>query len=158
MSKAEARQLSPGDLVNKINQVADIILGFGEDVPQIMSELRAMRDSAARIAAIVAKHVTGRSAPGGDSELVVLEYTASDPVAVQAFNDPTVQEKERELLQATRRTDPSTVVAASDAGRSAAPVGAEMERGSIRDILMFFVQNPQLLQLILNLFKQTNPS
>lgn len=155
-----SRSLSPTELIAEVNRIMDKILGFGEDVPQLLSELRSIRDSVARIAVMVGKRF-GVSAPGGDSEALVLDYDANDKVAAEVFRNPEVQEKERKLLSASQQRDPNTVVAASDAGRSAgAPQGVGMERGTIRDIIMFFVQNPQLLQMILSLFRlnQNKPS
>jgi hypothetical protein len=152
-SQASPRNMSPQDIINEANHVMDTILGFGDDVPQILTELRSMRDSAARIAVIVAKHL-GVRAPGGDSQAVVLEFDANDPVAKQVFLDPTINDKERKILQAAAPRDPQTVVKASDAGHGATgPGGASaINIAAFRDILMFFVQNPQLLTLIMSLF------
>lgn len=161
MTASKARQLNPTQLIAEINRVADVILGFGEDVPQILSELRAIRDSSGRIIAIVAKRV-GRSGQAEEDNLV-LGFDGSDPVQSQLFADPTIRAKEDALLAAASPRDQNTVVAAGDTGgRSSGPSlsGPTVERAGIRDILLFFVQNPQFLQLILSLFKQTqnNPS
>lgn len=160
MAASEERELTHTELIAEINRVADLILGFGEDIPQLLSELRAMRDSAGRIAAMVAKRF-GRSAPGGDYQEIIMEFQASNKAAVNAFNDPTVQDKLAKLENAAAPRDPNTVVAASDVGTGATgPArGAGPERGGLKDLLLFFSQNKELLLLILSLFRQPiNPS
>lgn len=155
---ANARSLSPSELIQKANEAFDVLLSFGDDMPQIVSELRSMQTSLTNIGVIVLKHLKGHAAKLADSHK--LEPITVDAEAIKEIvaNDPSLREKNREAelaMKSATAGDPTTVVAASDAGLKAAPTGpVSPHKGPFLDIIMMLIQNPQLITLIMSLFKK----
>lgn len=153
-----ARSLTPSEFIDKGNEIFDMLLGFGDDMPQVVAELRSIQTSTANIAAIVAKHVTGGRSASPKSNVEVL--TITDAVATQGFSS--LRDKENKVLEAIQRSggDPNTSVSASEAGHKAAPVGPgrTFNLAALREIVTFLMQNPQFITLIWSMFSAKLPT